>query len=365
MLQQRQKRGIVVTGAGAGARGRIGRNSRRQEGIVKAKLQADRGRERLLDDCAWCRSGAWHDLVRPHDELGVANLELVSHFERARGDRQPVDEDRDVGVELSTTNDGGEERKRTEGPDAGEAERVSPSTRIKTSPSCGPLVARSFIVSACEQHSPRGSGEDLPALRLRHRLRTIRSDSAVVDRIGVRWRDRFAGPRLLERRYAVSHADSKQFAHAGDGQGQCRQRGIAVAQVWTASEDEERRSKAKRVSRSKEKSDARQNAARREHRLSHGAASTESPLRILLNPHPLPVLSSTGSGLPQTVPLFELTSPAGTIGWKPKKNARRFLSDGRLEFRFRSSIHRAPASSLGVQRKSQPVRLAFEKYSRQ
>ena len=48
------------------------------------------------------------------------------------------------------------------------------------------------------------------------------------------------------------------------------QRGIAVAQVWTASEDEEqRRSKAKRASRSKEKSDARQNAARREHRLSY------------------------------------------------------------------------------------------------
>ena len=45
---------------------------------------------------------------------------------------------------------------------------------------------------------------------------------------------------------------------------------LPLLKSWTASEDEEqRRSKAKRASRSKEKSDARRNAAWREHRLSY------------------------------------------------------------------------------------------------
>ena len=44
---------------------------------------------------------------------------------------------------------------------------------------------------------------------------------------------------------------------------------LPLLKSWAASEDEkQRRSKAKRASRSKEKSDARRNAARREHRLS-------------------------------------------------------------------------------------------------
>jgi hypothetical protein len=82
-----------------------------------------------------------------------------------------------------------------------------------------------------------------------------------------------------------------------------------------------RRSKAKRARRSKEKSDARQNATRREHRLSQGAASGGVPPPQLLNPPPLPVQSSTGSGLPpRTFP--SSSSPDQPERWLEAKKER-------------------------------------------
>ena len=238
MLQQRQKRGIVVTGAGVGVRVASAETAGGRRASSKPS-------SRRIGDEKVCSTTAHGAGPAP----GMTSSDRTTNWESPIWSSSRTSSVRDVtgspltktvksASTVSRTNDGGEERKRTEGPDAGEAERVSPSTRIKTSPNCGPLVARSFIVLPANSIA-HGFARRFARAAARHRLRTIRSDSAVVDRIGVPVARSSAGPWLLHR--VTPYLTLQQAVRACWRRSvvQCRQRGIAVAQVWTASEDEE------------------------------------------------------------------------------------------------------------------------------
>ena len=158
----------------------------RQERIIKAKLQADVGDDGMPGEPGTVPARAGMTSSDRDDELGVANLKLVSHFERARGDWQPVDEDRRGRRRaLRERMTDGEEKKRDGGSRSGEAERVSPSTRVKTSPSCRSALGQEFHRAAANSIA-HGYRRRLVCGCSTLSLRTIRSDSAVVDRIGIR-----------------------------------------------------------------------------------------------------------------------------------------------------------------------------------
>ncbi len=98
-----------------------------------------------------------------------------------------------------------------------------------------------------------------------------------------------------------------------------------------------RRSKAKRASRSKEKSDARRNATRREHRLSQ-ALRARSPPSATSQPSPAagPELDRQRPP-PDGSPLTSSPDQPERLAGSQKRTPAAFASDGRLESRLRSS----------------------------